>query len=54
MKNYAKLALFKSKGRIYREPNSIYRTAFQRDRDRIIHSDSFRRLNHMTQVFINT
>ena len=54
MKNYSKLALLKSKGRIFRESNSIYRTAFQRDRDRIIHSASFRRLKHKTQVFVNT
>ena len=54
MKKYSKIGLFKSKGRIFRESISKYRTPFQRDRDRIIHSASFRRLKHKTQVFVNT
>ena len=54
MKNFSKLGLFKSRGRIFNESASIYRTPFQRDRDRIIHSASFRRLKHKTQVFVNT
>ena len=54
MKNYSKIVLFKSKGRIVRESLSKYRTPFQRDRDRIVHSASFRRLKHKTQVFVNT
>jgi len=54
MKDYSKLGLFKSKGRLNKEPSSKYRSPFQRDRDRIIHSASFRRLKHKTQVFVNT
>ena len=54
MKKYSKIGLFKSKGRIFKESVSKYRTPFQRDRDRIIHSASFRRLKHKTQVFVNT
>ena len=54
MKKYSKTGLFKSKGRIYKESISKYRSPFQRDRDRIIHCASFRRLKHKTQVFVNT
>ncbi len=41
-----------SRGRLYPESISTFRTPFQRDRDRIIHSSAFRRLKHKTQVFV--
>ncbi len=41
-----------SRGRLVPEAESATRTAFQRDRDRIVHSTAFRRLKHKTQVFI--
>ncbi|WP_374764027.1 deoxyguanosinetriphosphate triphosphohydrolase [Yunchengibacter salinarum] len=41
-----------SRGRLYKEPESPSRSAFQRDRDRVIHSSGFRRLKHKTQVFV--
>jgi dGTPase len=42
-----------SRGRRYPEPEHPMRTCFQRDRDRVIHSSSFRRLEYKTQVFVN-
>jgi dGTPase len=43
-----------SRGRVYAEDEHPYRTAYQRDRDRIIHTTAFRRLEYKTQVFVNT
>ena len=42
-----------SRGRAHPEAEHPYRTAFQRDRDRVIHTTAFRRLEYKTQVFVN-
>jgi dGTPase len=43
-----------ARGRLHPESESAYRTAFQKDRDRVIHTSAFRRLEYKTQVFVNT
>lgn len=43
----------KSSGRLFDEETPVYRNNYQRDRDRIIHSAAFRRLEYKTQVFVN-
>ena len=53
LKRYA-IKSINSLGRIYKEKEDLMRSPYQRDRDRIIHSSSFRRLKHKTQVFVNT
>ena len=53
LKPYA-IKSINSKGRIFKESENLIRSPYQRDRDRIIHSSSFRRLKHKTQVFVNT
>jgi dGTPase len=46
------LDVTQSRGRLVEEPESNTRSAYQRDRDRILHSTAFRRLKHKTQVFV--
>ena len=43
----------RSRGRPHPEPEDPYRTAYRRDRDRVIHTTAFRRLEYKTQVFVN-
>lgn len=41
-----------SRGRVYPDDEHPYRTAYQKDRDRVIHTTAFRRLEYKTQVFV--
>src|SRR5690606_20238954 len=50
---YASLAA-ETRGRLHPESESAHRTAYQKDRDRVIHTTAFRRLEYKTQVFVNT
>ncbi len=43
----------KTRGRLFKESPTPYRNEFQRDKDRIIHSNAFRRLEYKTQIFVN-
>lgn len=52
LKSYACLPE-NSQGRVYKEKSTPYRNEFERDRDRIIHSNAFKRLQYKTQVFVN-
>ena len=55
MINYLSANSENSKGRLFKElEEETSRTYFERDRDRIIHSNSFRKLKHKTQVFIES
>jgi dGTPase len=48
------MASQRTRGRVYKEDEHAYRTAYQKDRDRVIHTTAFRRLEYKTQVFIIT
>src|SRR3989338_6497754 len=43
----------RTRGRQHQEPEDPYRTVYRRDRDRVIHTTAFRRLEYKTQVFVN-